>query len=71
MHPQYKNFTVNDSAVAILQIDGPLPQRLDFGAGQLDAGFYRLLNKIFVVGFLLVEMMRLPGIRTPSPAFYS
>ena len=37
----------------VLQVDGALPQRLDLGAGQLDAGLQRFLDKVFVIGFFV------------------
>ena len=42
MHSEHINLAVDDAAVAVLQVDGALPQRLDLGAGQLDAGLQRL-----------------------------
>ena len=46
MHAAHKKLAILESAVGILEIDLPLTDRLDLGAGQLDASLVFLLDEV-------------------------
>ena len=49
-----EQFTVFDMAVGILEVDPPRTDALDFGAAEFDPGFVLFIDKIVVVGFLVL-----------------
>ena len=53
MHAAHKKLAILESAVGILEIDLPLTDRLDLGAGQLDASLVFLLDELVMPCFFV------------------